>query len=235
MKWKEEALLHAETEDPKESVGLLLNVKGKKVYFPCKNVAGRPKRSFILDQNDYLEATKKGQVVAVIHSHPNTPPIATQADKMNCEKHGIPWYIINPRLKTWGEYKPEGYKAPLIGREYSWGIADCWSIVTDFYEQEFKTTLDNYPERPNNVNDFSRNPFFESNIEAVGFSRISGEEPLKKGDIIFMSLRSPGLNHCAIYIENGMILHHLTDRLSCREEYNKWYQKCTGAIYRYAK
>ena len=30
MNWKEAALNHAETEDPKESVGLLLNVRGKR-------------------------------------------------------------------------------------------------------------------------------------------------------------------------------------------------------------
>ena len=31
--WKEEALLHAKKEDPKESVGVLLNIKGKKNIF----------------------------------------------------------------------------------------------------------------------------------------------------------------------------------------------------------
>ena len=37
MNWKEEALAHAKDQDPKESCGLLLNIRGKEKYFPCQN------------------------------------------------------------------------------------------------------------------------------------------------------------------------------------------------------
>ena len=39
MTWKDKALLHAQQEDPKESCGLLLNVKGKEKYYPCGNLS----------------------------------------------------------------------------------------------------------------------------------------------------------------------------------------------------
>ena len=32
MNWKEAALIHAKDQDPKESCGLLLNIKGKEIY-----------------------------------------------------------------------------------------------------------------------------------------------------------------------------------------------------------
>ena len=38
MNWKEEALVHAKDQDPKESCGLLLNIRGKERYFPCRNL-----------------------------------------------------------------------------------------------------------------------------------------------------------------------------------------------------
>ena len=47
-----------------------------------------------------------------------------------------------------------------------------------------------------------------------------------------MSIMSSGLNHVAIYLGEN-VLHHLTDRLSCREPYSEWLFKCTGGRYRY--
>ena len=120
MNWKVNALNHAKKEDPKEAVGLLLNKKGKKVYFPCKNIASNPKNTFILDPLDYIEGEKLGDIVAVIHSHPVTPPLPTQADKVSCESTGIPFHIVNPKTESWGYYEPNGFKAPLLGREYVW-------------------------------------------------------------------------------------------------------------------
>ena len=34
MSWKDDALVHAKDQDPKESVGLLLNIRGKHKYYP---------------------------------------------------------------------------------------------------------------------------------------------------------------------------------------------------------
>ena len=47
-----------------------------------------------------------------------------------------------------------------------------------------------------------------------------------------MSIGSAGLNHVAIFLD-GDVLHHLTDRLSCKEPYSQWLFKCTGGRYRY--
>ena len=48
--WKEAALSHAKVEDPKESCGLLLNIKGKERYYPCRNLSMTNHQCFILDQ-----------------------------------------------------------------------------------------------------------------------------------------------------------------------------------------
>ena len=105
MKWKEKALLHAKEQDPKESVGLLVNKKGKEVYIACENKSDELD-SFILDPKEYLNIQKLGEIVAVIHSHPKTPPIASQADKVSCEQSNIPWHIVNPKKEQWGYIEP---------------------------------------------------------------------------------------------------------------------------------
>ena len=58
------------------------------------------------------------------------------------------------------------------------------------------------------------------------------DEKLMNGDALLMSIGSTGLNHVAIFLD-GDVLHHLTDRLSCREPYSQWLLKCTGGRYRY--
>ena len=56
MSWRNDALLHAKKQDPKESVGLLINVKGKEKYFACENLAISDNEEFILNPKNYLEA-----------------------------------------------------------------------------------------------------------------------------------------------------------------------------------
>jgi len=232
MDWKEDALLHAKDQDPKESVGLLLNVKGKKRYYPCQNLAITSYQEFILNPEDYVKADKTGEIVAVIHSHPLTAPVPSQADKVSCEDSGLPWHIVNPKTEEWGYLEPSGYKAPILGRQWVWGVTDCWSLVRDWYKETKDIELRDW-ERPLTHDEFVENPMFESCAWRTGFRKLRSDEKLLDGDLLFMSICSRGLNHVAIFL-NGDVLHHLTDRLSCREPYSEWLLKCTGGRYRYA-
>ena len=85
MTWKYKALLHAKREDPKESCGLLLNIKGKERYYPCRNLSMTEHQCFIIDPEDYVKADNTGEIVGVVHRHPITPPTPSQADKISCE------------------------------------------------------------------------------------------------------------------------------------------------------
>ena len=229
MKWKEDALIHAKNERPKESVGLLINKKGKKVYVPCNNESN-DFDSFILNPKEYLDAEKQGEIIGIVHSHPKTPPIASQADKVSCEQTDLPWHIVNPNTEQWGYTEPCGYKAPILGREYVWGITDCWSLVVDWYKEEKKIDLKDW-QRPTKE-EFEQNPMFEKCAEATGFRELEPNEKLENGDLLFMSILGNGLNHVAIFVD-GDVLHHLSDRLSCKEPYNEWLLKCTGKRLRY--
>ena len=232
MTWRDDALVHAKDQDPKESVGLLLNVRGKQKYFPCENLAITDHQHFILNPEDYVKADKTGEIVAVIHSHPITAPVPSQADRVSCEDSGLPWHIVNPKTEEWGYLEPSGYKAPILGRQWVWGVTDCWSLVRDWYKETKDIELRDW-ERPLTHDEFVKNPMFESCAWRTGFRKLRSDEKLLDGDLLFMSICSRGLNHVAIFL-NGDVLHHLTDRLSCREPYSEWLLKCTGGRYRYA-
>ena len=231
MNWKEAALAHAKEQDPDESCGLLLNIRGKERYYPCRNLSAQSDEYFILDPEDYIKGSNLGTITAIIHSHPNTPPVASQADKMSCEQTKLPWYIVNPKTETWGYYEPCGYKAPLLGRPWVWAVTDCWSLIVDWYKEEKGIELLDY-ERPTRIEEFTDDPVFEKYLPSRGFKLLEPNEPLKNGDVLAMSILGKGLNHVGIFID-GDVLHHSADRLSCREPYNPWLLKCTGGRYRY--
>ena len=119
------AMDHAREEYPRESCGLLVIRRGREVYVPCRNI-GVGTDQFVIHPEDFAQADSRGQIVGVVHSHPGLPPTASQADRVACEASGLPWHIISFPSGQWAQIQPSGYLAPLVGREWSHGVLDCW-------------------------------------------------------------------------------------------------------------
>ena len=235
MSWKDIVLQQAQKESPKEICGLLTIYKGKEKYFPCKNIAEDKGEYFILDPDDWIKAEDEGEVIAVIHSHPNHPPYPSDADLASCEYLDLPFYIVTPETEQWHYLKPSGYKKGLIGREWVWGVQDCWSLIHDWYAEKKNIKLKHW-ERPKSPREFSNNPLFEYAASSTGFIELENTVDLKEGDVLLMDTTNTGkLNHVALYLGNQTILQHCVKRLSCRELYDKEHIDCTKKRYRYAQ
>ena len=230
--WQKAALQHAKEDAPREACGLLVVVKGRQRYWPCKNVSTEDD-FFILDPFDYAAAEDVGTILAIVHSHPQTPAVASEADKMACEQFGLPWHIVSLLDERWCQIKPSGYEAPLVGREWVWGVSDCWTLVRDWYRQTLGIKLRDW-QRPVSSELFRQSPMFEECFAETGFVETDSPEP-QKGDLLFMRLDGcRGLNHVAVYIGEGKMLHQLQGRLSSRDYWDGYWQKVTGRIVRYS-
>lgn len=230
--WQQVAANHAVAEAPREACGLVVVTKGRKRYWPCKNISTED-NFFVLDPLDYADAEDAGTILAVVHSHPSTPAVASEADKMACEQFGLPWHIVSLLDNAWCRIEPSGYEAPLVGREWVWGVSDCWTLVRDWYKQKLGIKLRDWS-RPTSHDAFRQSPLFENCFAETGFVEADSQKP-QKGDLLFMKLDgSPGLNHVAVYIGEGKMLHQLQNRLSSRDYWDGYWQGVTGRIVRYS-
>jgi hypothetical protein len=178
-----------------------------------------------MDREDQANAEDSGELVAVCHSHPYKEPFPTDGDRVECERSGVPWIIVNYPVGTYYEWEPDGYRAPLIGRDFLHGVLDCYTLIRDYYEWELGIALPEF-ERPDEWWKLDNYDLYKDNFEKAGFRVIAMEE-LQPGDVILMQIASRKINHGAIYLGDQIILHHLTNQLSAREVYGGQYLKHT--------
>ena len=69
------ALQHAIEASPAESCGLVVVVKGRERYVPCRNISEEPVLFFQIHPHDYARAEDLGPITAVVHSHPASPAL----------------------------------------------------------------------------------------------------------------------------------------------------------------
>ncbi|MDF4005326.1 C40 family peptidase [Luteibacter sp. PPL552] len=240
MKPQTEAAIHAHamTEYPREACGVIIVRKGRERYVPCRNLAATPDDHFVLSPEDYAAAEDQGEVTAIVHSHPNVPARPSEADRVGCERSGLPWVIVavmsGPRVTDTQIIAPTGYEAPLVGRAWAHGVLDCWALCRDWYARERGVMLPDPPRRDGWWDDGQSDLYSDAAMEWAGFRKVSLDD-MVTGDLILMQIRSRNLvpNHAAVYIGDGLILHHMDNRLSSRDVYGGYWHEVTRSVWRH--
>lgn len=226
-----QAIKHAKAILPQESCGVIGVVNGKYKYFACKNISEEPEKDFIIDPLDYIRVEDVTEIVYIVHSHPYINPKPSQSDLVSIEKTNLPWLIVNPTTEQYTITKPSGYIAPYVGREFSAGVLDCWTVVRDYYNNELNM---DFPDFDRTDKWWERGEdLYRDNYEKIGFVRVFDE--LKQNDFLLLTLDSSVPNHSAIYLGNNRMLHHVQFRLSSIDIYGGYWQKNTWAITRHQR
>ena len=226
MTIQNDILEHAKECYPRECCGLIVIVKGRRRYKPCRNIATG--LQFAIHPEDYADAEDAGVIDTVVHSHPNLSPLPSPADLVGCEQSGLKWLIISYPTGNIHEFKPSGYVMPLYGRTFQHGSVDCFTFIRDYYEQELSIEIPDYDRQDNWW--LNGESLYLDNFGNAGFHIVSELQP---GDVIMMQVGSKVPNHAAVYLGNNRIGHHQTSRLSSIDVYGGGYMKATTHIVRY--
>lgn len=234
---------HALRDYPRESCGLVAIVDGVETYFPCRNIGKTASEHFVMDHRDYADVEDQGEITLLVHSHPNLPAKPSQGDLVACEESGLPWLIIavwkepedlRPRVAADYMFQPSGYEAPLVGREFHFGILDCYTLVRDWHKRELGVEIPDF-ERRDEFWTKKGGPMVDlyAQYEQAGFVDVTGQ-PLQVGDCPLIQIRAPFANHAGVYIGEGLLLQHLHGKLSSRDPYfHSFYQERTRKVVRY--
>lgn len=206
---------HAMECFPEESCGLIIKDK----YIPCENIAANPLNDFKIKTAFYVN--NSDDIRCIIHSH-NDYPHVSKKDMEQQIVTDVPWGMINvfkgnvTGIYFWGDSLPI---KNLTGRPFVHGIYDCYALVRDYYRKEKKITLPIYPRE--NFWWLKDEHMLMDNFKKEGFIEINKED-LQVGDAILGSVLAKSVNHSGIYLGNGLLLHHLYNRLSRTEPLVRW-------------
>ena len=231
MDFIEEIREHFKNEYPREGCGILTVVKGKQKWIPCTNIA-EENNHFIIDTKEYLKIARTSDIVGIVHSHPDESSEPSELDINNCNALGKKYYIFSYPEMDLTVVEPEINTTDLYGREYEFGVKDCFEALRDY----LKTQNIDIPPRAMFVEDYwdkEIDYFNDKTISEWNHSPVSLNE-IKENDVLIFKVFSNINNHCGVYLGNDIFYHHAENRLSCRENlYPQWKKWLVGA-YRYA-
>lgn len=230
-------MAHAKEGYPSEVCGVVVK-KGRTVtYVPCVNLATNSTEEFDMCPESYSAAEELGDVVGIVHSHPDgtsRPSIADVAVMsrnreielmVDPDSKPIPWHIV-----SWpeGDYRQVIPEAPgsLLGRPFVHNVWDCWSTCESYYKKYHGITFRSFHREDRWWEIEDTTSFYEEFYEECGFHQVSVND-IKPGDLIIMQIgRTFHPNHAGVYLGDvkefegqeyhgsPLMLHHMWGKAS---------------------
>lgn len=217
---------HAAQQYPRESCGLIVAVGRAHRYIACDNAASDPAEAFRIAPEQYAQAEDLGEVIGIVHSHPDATSRPSPRDLAMCEASGLPWYILSWPEGDLRSLAPSGH-TPLLDRPFVHGAWDCWQVCADWYKREWGLEFQAYAREEGWWEQADGPSHYEESYAAAGFYPVSQPQ---RGDLIVMAVgRTAHPNHAGIYLgadprlpdehaqlygTGPFLLHHLLGRPS---------------------
>lgn len=245
---------HAEEGYPNEICGVVV-VSGKvEHYVQCVNLSKDPTEEFQMCPDSYAEAEELGEVVGIVHSHPDatTRPspydIAVMSRNyevqliVDPQSAPVPWHIVSWPEGDYRQIIPE-VTTSLLDRPFVHGVWDCWATCEAYYKKYHGLEFPTYHRKDKWWEEKDTVSFYEEFHEAAGFYEV---DSIKPGDLVIMQIgRSFHPNHAGVYLGEvsefegrqlfgtTLMLHHMYGKKSDVIVYGGQWQQRTRMILRH--
>ena len=120
----------------------------------------------------------------------------------------------------------------LLGKSWKMNQQDCFTLVRDFYIQNFDITIPNFA-RPQHWN-ADRLDLIKTSFPMSGFKLISEPwDDLRPADTLAMAIGSSNANHMAVYVGDNDLIHHRFGLNSCKELLRPFWRMSTLYVLRH--
>ncbi len=196
-------------ESPQVEICGYINKAGE--YVRGTNISQSTEDEFVLDKEI------SDDVVAIVHSHTKDHPSYLSVADLLAQKMCLCDFLL---VDSDGEFLEVSNEDFLVGRLFEYGIYDCYSLVERAYElmgldlpHVVRTTYE----------EDVKNEVFIKAISRSGLEMVDINEA-DEGDILVMGNKK--INHVALNMGDGYMLHHQMDYLSMLEFINdRWLEK----------
>lgn len=221
-------MAHANDDRRREICGVVTAGKGgaTPVYHRLVNRSPTPQRDFTIEA---AAVAGLGEVLAVVHSHPQGPPWPSAADLRQSQADDVAWGIALPRGRPHaGLFWFGGRIAhPLMTRGYRHGVTDCYALVRDWFAETHGLRL---IDRPRDWQWWQQDEdIYSAHFADSGFHRLPADAGIAAGDVALAAVLGDVINHALIHLGDGLVLHHPAgragydpDRLPRTEPVERW-------------
>lgn len=210
-----------------EECGLIVEIQGKQDFWLCRNIWPKKGEAFVIHPRDWQLAEKAGKILAVVHSHVDGDLEPTESDWEGVHKSSKTGYIVSPQDWTMTRMDTPAVYSKILGREFKWGEADCYSLMRDWHFKNHHILLRDYPR---DELFFKHSNPFEDLASKEGFVQVTD---YREGNVVLFTIGSDNVNHCALIENEGHMLHHVENCFSKRDLFSGPWQKRVKAVYRH--
>lgn len=227
-KFEEVICSHFRDLYPREGCGVLATSNNRLKWIPIENIS-LEQHSFKFNSEEWIDTILKYDILAIVHNHVETSNEPSKSDIFNCNLVNLPYWIYSYPTMELKVLLPDKFIKPLWGREYIFGESDCFQLVRDYYTSVGVPTIP----RGNWQNQWwktGKDYFSNDFITSIGWQENTNN--LQVNDLIIFDIGNNGVgDHCGIYVGEGKIAHHFTNRLSCIEDLQPVWERTIYKVY----